>query len=134
MGKIIVIFFSLGFLLTFNVQARDTPHHFPVKNVIEMGIAQGKLSNDILFFFGDQAPPAIEKTFSQGVVTNKKTNASGKSELEACNWVMLSALIQLQERARNEGGDAIVNIESYFKKKVYRSNWLELRSKATLSS
>jgi uncharacterized protein YbjQ (UPF0145 family) len=34
---------------------------------------------------------------------------------------MLSALIQLQERARREGGNAVINIKSYYKKQTFSS-------------
>jgi uncharacterized protein YbjQ (UPF0145 family) len=54
-------------------------------------------------------------------VTNKKTNKANKSDEEACHVAMLSGLIQLQERARKEGGNAVINIESYYKKKSYKS-------------
>ncbi|MDR2173064.1 MAG: excinuclease ATPase subunit [Burkholderiales bacterium] len=115
---VLLAFFSL---CAAGAQARDTPHRLPVKDAIEMGKSQGKLGNDISFYFGDQSHPAVEATFAKGVVTNKKTNKADKSVEEACNWTMLSALIQLQERARNEGGNAVINIESYFKKKNFRS-------------
>jgi hypothetical protein len=47
--------------------------------------------------------------------TNKKTNAFGKSDKAACEWVFLSAILTMQERARSEGGDAIINIRSNYK-------------------
>jgi uncharacterized protein YbjQ (UPF0145 family) len=53
--------------------------------------------------------------------TNKKTNAFGKSDLEACQHVFLSAVIELQERARKEGGNAVINIKSNYKNEVRES-------------
>jgi uncharacterized protein YbjQ (UPF0145 family) len=103
-------------------QARDTAHHLSVKDAIEMGKAKGQLDGDIKFYFGDQSHSAVEATLTKGVITNKKTNAANKSDEEACNWAMLSALVQLQERARNEGGNAVINIESYYRKKSFKSN------------
>ena len=47
--------------------------------------------------------------------TNKKTNFFNKSDKEGCEWAFLSAAIQLQERARKEGGNAVVNIISNYK-------------------
>jgi uncharacterized protein YbjQ (UPF0145 family) len=47
---------------------------------------------------------------------NKKTNAVGKSDEFACKWAALSALISLQEGAKRNGANAVVNIISYYKK------------------
>jgi len=104
------------------VQARDTIHHLSVKEAVEMGKAKGELDNDISFYFGDSSHPGVVTTMTKGVVTNKKTNGANKSDEEACNWAMLSALKQLQERASREGGNAVINIESYYKRKSFRSN------------
>ncbi|MDR0771500.1 MAG: excinuclease ATPase subunit [Burkholderiales bacterium] len=107
-----------------SAQARDTTHYLPIKNAIEIGKAKdGKwqLGNDIKLHFSGQPHPAVEATLAKGVVTNKKTNSANKSDEEACNVAMLSALIQLQERARNDGGNAVINVESYYKKKSFKS-------------
>ncbi|MCL2872536.1 MAG: excinuclease ATPase subunit [Betaproteobacteria bacterium] len=103
-------------------QARDTVHHLSVKDAIEMGKAKDVLDGEIQFYFGDQSHPAVATPLTKGVVTNKKTNAVGKSDEEACNWAMLTALKQMQERAHSEGGNAVINIESYFKRKSFKSN------------
>ena len=55
------------------------------------------------------------------LVTNKKTNAANKSDPEACMWVMLSALLELQEGAKKRGATAVVAIESYYKKVPFSS-------------
>ena len=65
--------------------------------------------------FGDTPHPPIAKRIGT-FTSNKKTNAFNKSDKEACEWVFLSAILALQERARREGGDAVVNIRSYYKK------------------
>jgi len=102
-------------------QARDTTHHLPVKDVIEMGKARGDLGDDVKLYFAGQSHPAVQTVLVKGITTNKKTNAANKSDEEACKWVMLTALIQMQQGARSRGGNAVVNIESYYKKTVFRS-------------
>lgn len=102
-------------------QARDTTHHLSVKDALEMAKGKDAVDGDIAFYFGDQSHPAVEATLTKGVVTNKKTNAANKSDEEACNWAMLSALKQLQERARRDGGNAVINIESYYKRQSFKS-------------
>lgn len=54
-------------------------------------------------------------------VTNKKTNAANKSDVEACNWVALSALLALQDGAKSRGANAVVDIVSYYKKNEFKS-------------
>lgn len=104
-----------------DVQARDTRHVFSIQEALDIGKARGVLGDDIKFYFGDQQHPAVDATLSKGVVTNKKTNSVNKSDAEACHWTMLSALMQLQERARKDGGNAVINIASYYKKKTFTS-------------
>jgi len=108
-------------LCAITAQARDTTHFLPIKDAVEIGKTQG-LADDIRLYFGNQKHPAVAATLTKGISTNKKTNAANKSDEVACNWAMQSALIQLQQAARNMGGNAVVNIESYYKKKVFRSD------------
>ncbi|MDR2207513.1 MAG: excinuclease ATPase subunit [Azoarcus sp.] len=108
-------------LCAVSVQARDTTHYFPIKEAFESDTDKG-LEGDIKFYFGGQKHPSVAATLNRGIVTNKKTNAANKSDHAACNRAMLSALVQLQKAARNAGGNAVVNIESYYKKNVFRSN------------
>jgi len=102
-------------------QARNDMQTFPIQSVLDLGKAQGKLDDDIQFYFSDQPHVAVETVLSSGVVTNKKTNSVNKSDVEACNWTMLSALMELQSRARRDGGNAVINIKSYYKKKIFES-------------
>jgi len=46
---------------------------------------------------------------------HRRTNAFNKPEQEACDIAFLSAAIVLQQQARRAGGNAVVNISSYFK-------------------
>ncbi|MDR2244385.1 MAG: hypothetical protein LBE15_03125, partial [Burkholderiales bacterium] len=73
---------SLSLCVT-SAQARDAKHYFSIKNAIEMGKAQGKLDNNIKFYFGDQSHPAVTVTLAQGVVSNKKTSRGDRSNEEA---------------------------------------------------
>ncbi|MEM7024794.1 MAG: excinuclease ATPase subunit [Pseudomonadota bacterium] len=74
-----------------------------------------KLDGSVKFYFGASPHPAVVENFGN-VVTNKKTNGFAKSGGEACRWVLLSALIALQDDARSRGANAVVNIKSYFKR------------------
>jgi uncharacterized protein YbjQ (UPF0145 family) len=76
---------------------------------------QQKLDGSVKFYFGDTPHPEVLQTYGN-FVTNKKTNGFAKSAGEACNHVLLSALLTLQDQAKSLGGNAVVNIHSYFKK------------------
>lgn len=103
-----------------NAQARDTKHHFSIAEALASPAYEGKLNSAIKLYFGDQSHPTPTSQHGE-YVTNKKTNAFGKADLTACQWVLLSALISLQERAAAEGGNAVVNIRSYYKKNEFSS-------------
>lgn len=96
-------------------QAADDKVILPVADALASQSAKEKLDGSIAFYFGNSAHPAVVKSFGN-FTTNKKSNAFAKSDSETCNWVLLSALVTLQERAQKEGGNAVINIKSYYKK------------------
>lgn len=102
-----------------SVQARDTAHFFSIDDAMSTIDAKQKLDQGIKFVFGKEVKGG---TSNYGTFTsNKKTNAFNKSDENACHWVFLSAMISLQNRAVAEGGNAVVNIHSYYKKNTYIS-------------
>ena len=105
---------------TSQTYARNTVDTYPVDAALKS--EPGKVSDDIALYFAGQPHPAVQKTQGQ-FSTNKKTNAFGKSDEMACQHVFLSAVAELQERARKEGGNAVINIKSNYKN--------ELRASAT---
>jgi uncharacterized protein YbjQ (UPF0145 family) len=97
--------------------ARDTEYNLKIDEVLTNPEYKQKLGNDVAFYFGTQQAPNNVQSFGE-FVTNKKTNSFGKPDEEACRWAMLSALLQLRESAEKLGGNAVVNIVSYYKKKT----------------
>ena len=81
---------------------------------------QGKKIIDpkIKLYFGKPAPGNV---VAKNVTTNPKTNAANKSDIEACQWVFLSAVKNFQKRAKREGASQVGNLVSYYKKKEYKS-------------
>lgn len=74
-----------------------------------------KLDGSVRFYFGNSPHPAVAHEYGN-FVTNKKTNGFLKDAGVSCRHVLLSALIALQNQAKSLGGNAVVNIHSYFKK------------------
>ena len=133
MKPLLVIFTSLCLLFPSLSQARDTKHMLSIADAMQSAEFQEKLDSSIKLYFGDQA---YSKVVSEAgnYTTNKKTNAVGKSDERACNWVFLSALLALQERAKAEGANAVVNISSYYKKnKVSSSTEFECHAGAIMA-
>ena len=109
------------FLLTLGpAYAYDRKHLLPIASGLQSKDAQEKLDGSIKFFFGAQPHPAILANLGTDV-SNPKTSVFGKSDETACNWVFLSAMIALQNRAKQLGANAVVNIVSYYKKIVMSS-------------
>ena len=103
-------------------QARNDAFFLPIQDAIKADEAKPRLNNDIKLYFGDQPYPAVEVTLFHGFVAYKKGSIFEKTEVEACNLTFLAALVQIQERARRMGGNAVINIESFYKKRSFRSN------------
>lgn len=101
-------------------QARNEVLRFSIEDALSQPGADSRLNSSIRLFFGDQSLPAIELKLGT-FTSNKKTNAFNKSDVEACNWAFLSAMMSLQERAIKEGGNAVVNIRSFYYKKEFSS-------------
>ncbi|KAB0643701.1 excinuclease ABC subunit A [Burkholderia latens] len=101
--------------------ARDTIRDYPIESALKSD--EGKLDDGVALYFGDQAHPRVLKSYGS-FATNKKTNAFGKSDDAACQHVFLSAVIELQARARKEGGNAVIGIKSNYRN-VLRSSATE---------
>lgn len=95
-------------------QARDNKHMMPIANAMAANDAKNRLGDAVRFYFGDQKTPAIVERLGSDK-TSQKTNSFGKSAETACNWAFLSAMLRLQDRARELGANAVVNIVSNYK-------------------
>lgn len=71
-------------------------------------------TSGVSYYFGDAPHPAVGRRIEQNVTTSVRTRKFGRSNEEACQWVMMSALMELGSHARAVGGNAVVNV---------RSNW-----------
>ncbi len=108
------------FVTSFSLLAKDNVLFLKTSDVISQSYSDGKLDGSVRFYFSGQSTPKSLQLFNE-VTTNRKTNAFWKNDVIACKWVMLSALIALQEGAKAQGANAVVNIESYYNKVVYKS-------------
>lgn len=121
MNKFLVFIVVTLSLFSSNTYARDDVGSYAIADVLDKEQAKVKLGENISFYFGDQAYSEPVKKFGE-FKTNKKTNAFNKSDTEACQWVFLSAMIALKERAQAEGGNAVVEIKSNYKNNLTSNN------------
>ncbi len=115
-----LILLSMTGLYSGNASARDDHLMFPLSDALENSETKGVLDKDVRLYFGAQKHPAIVTKHGQ-FRTNKKTNAFNKGDKTACEWAFASAIKSLQERAVQEGGNAVVNIRSNYKNQVVSS-------------
>jgi uncharacterized protein YbjQ (UPF0145 family) len=100
--------------------ARTTFHDLDVKQAVESETGKAKLL-DVPFYMMGQPHPKMGSDL--GVFTaNRRTNAFGKSDEEACKIAFLSAIISLQNRAQQMGADAVIDIKSITKHNNLESN------------
>ncbi|HEY8120744.1 MAG TPA: excinuclease ABC subunit A [Myxococcota bacterium] len=93
--------------------ARDTFHDLDAAKARAEGHGHENLLAVPLFMAG--APHAAIASDLGVFTSNRRTNAAGKSDEEACQIAFLSALISLQSRAQALGADAVVDIRSITK-------------------
>lgn len=107
---------AMGFVSYATAAGRDDHIKLPIQGALEKGQSyKDTVGSDIKLFWGTQKTPAIAQKMGE-FTSNKKTNAANKSDQEACDLAFISAVIALQQRARKEGGNAVVNIRSVYKK------------------
>jgi hypothetical protein len=103
--------------------ARDTRYELKIEDVKKDPRYADAVPTDVPFYFGQQAPTGQVVSLGE-FVTNRKTNSVGRPDEEACRWAMMAALKVLRERAIAEGGNAVINIVSYYKKNTFSSDTL----------
>jgi hypothetical protein len=92
--------------------ARNTAVTVTLQSVLDMPEAKAKLDGSVAFYLAGSPTPKVLKKFGEDT-SNAKTNAFNKTAEEACRWNALSALLKLQEHAKRQGANAIVDLVSY---------------------
>ena len=100
--------------------ARNTILKVSIDDALALPEASSRLDDSIRLYFGDQEHPKIVRSIGT-YTANKKTNAFNKTDTYACQWAFISAMMSLQKRARSAGGNAVVNISSFYYKNDFSS-------------
>ncbi|EJZ56135.1 hypothetical protein I1A_000441 [Pseudomonas fluorescens R124] len=101
-------------------QARDTQVMLPFDKAVAEATRSGKIDGSVKFYLAGTTPPGKVTVLSSGAVTNKKTNAFNKTDQEACEWVVQSAIINLHQAAKSAGANAVTNIVSFYKSNEHK--------------
>lgn len=111
---------GIGFLVAFGAaQARDDVMQFNFQEVVDVGVATGKLDGTVKFYLAGAKAPRVAAKLGDDM-TNKKTNGVGKSDEQACQWALLSALMAFEKTAKQKGANAVVDMHSFYKKSVFK--------------
>ena len=119
--KMFAPIFLIAALATTTAQARDSRLHLDFAEAVQSGLADGTLDGSVSFHLAGAATPAISKRHG-AANSNRKTNALNKSDEEACRWVLMSVLVAMQDQARSQGANAVVDITSNYKKQEFSSS------------
>lgn len=120
MKNALSILIALLVLIPSLCDARDDRNRYSIEEAMNTSDAKSKLDRGFSFYFGSPSNREVLENHGE-FMSNKKTNAVGKSDKEACQWAFLSAMLSFQDRIANEGGNAVINLRSYYKKGDFRS-------------
>jgi uncharacterized protein YbjQ (UPF0145 family) len=110
MKIVTIVAFAAAASLSSLAIAADETVAMPIKDGLEAGKhTKNTIGDDIKLYFGKQKTPAVDKKIWEGSTTQKSMR---KSKKEHCETAFVSAILRLQDRARKEGGNAVVNIVS----------------------
>jgi len=98
--------------LSLNLEARDDKYLFPIDHTLTKHSAL--VNPYIKLYFATQPPGEVIRDNLGTYKSSKTTNARLKPPRESCDWVFISAVKGLQSRASKLGGDAVINIHSYY--------------------
>jgi len=97
--------------------ARDDVTRLSLEEVLAQPAAAGVLDGSVRLYLAGAETPPVEVRLG-GEVAYEKTNATNMPEDVACKRAALSALIELQKGARRAGANAVVDIVSYYRKRL----------------
>jgi uncharacterized protein YbjQ (UPF0145 family) len=77
--------------------------------------AQKEMDPAIKLYFGKTAHPAITEHLGEAYA-NRRANGFGRNDTRGCERAFLNAVVNLQAKAKKLGANAVINVNSYFKK------------------
>lgn len=100
-------------------RAKDTPNFMSIQEAMNSPEAQGFLDPGVRVYFGQGNGHG--KKIRTGLISNRKTNGSNKSDDASCQRAFLSAVKSFQDTARKNGATKVINVVSYYNRVPYSS-------------
>ncbi len=110
-----IIVLAICLTTVWPAHGRDIKRHLPIGAALEAKDLQPKTDGSITMSFGKETTREGLKILRSDTTLGKVT-LRGKSNETACHAAFVSALVELQKRAKQVGANAVVNIVSYYKK------------------
>lgn len=110
----------LCLLVSGTALARDDRNRYSIAEAMNTAAFKEKIDRGYTFKFAGQSHGAVAKRHGE-FTSNKKTNAFNKTDQEACEWAFLNAMMSFQDRITKSGGNAVINIRSYYKRGEFSS-------------
>lgn len=111
----------LSFIFCTELLAEDTKHSFSIQEALDSKVFDGRLDKEIKFYFGIKPNQKISKNLGDFTAQRRTNLFRHVSDRIACEWAFLSALLSLQKRVAAKGGNAVIDIRSFYKKNEMRS-------------
>ena len=122
LDRLLVVLISMV-SLTGLAHGRNVELIVPIADALAATDIKDRPSGAVKFYFAKEKSPEVVKNFGTQVAT-PRTGASGLTDQRACHEAFFWTLVDLEKRALRMGANAVVNIVSYYQKKV-RSNVTE---------
>jgi uncharacterized protein YbjQ (UPF0145 family) len=111
----------LAFAVAGPAVARNVELKLPWADVLESPEAKSKLDKAITLRFGDHTLPAGAERKGDDTVNRIAKGRSRHDDVNACKAAAVEALAALQERAKQLGANAVVDIVSHYKNNKFAS-------------
>jgi hypothetical protein len=100
--------------------ARDVVIRVSIAEALATSDAKAMLKPTLHLEFGESAGN-VESSLGR-FTSSKKANSFGHDDKRACQRAFLSAMLSFQDRVAREGGDAVVRLVSYYRRRPFSSS------------
>src|ERR1043165_1127604 len=95
-----------------SADARNITHMMQISNAMESSDVPEKPSGSIKFVFGTDKAPKVKTITNQRLV--RKVSLRASNNVTACNQAFMSILAAFEQKAKEMGANAVVNIVSSY--------------------
>lgn len=108
---------DMGFIAQ---QENESPTYLNFAEGVQHAARNGLVDGSVKFYLAGQPVTGITQKLNT-VTSNRKTNASNKSDEDACLLALQSVLANLQNAAKKAGANAVIDIASYDDRSFYKN-------------